>query len=405
MALARVVDLVFDDIRSGDAGLALSRLARGPDDAAYGFARVTMRSVLVLLVVSVPFAASAFDVEWSGYLRDDITVYNIREGFGLIDEGYRMGNYLRLRVDMDATVNDSVYVSATPQFTYLSGIYTEDFNTGMPIDEFEVGLARAQADYFSDHLQLTLGKQRLKISQALFFSPLDVFNPVDITEPTSERDGVLAGRATVYAFGNSGARLIYVPEEQWDVSPKALKIFTTVWNLDLGLSYVEPGWYDIGMVGFDCNGSAGDFGFYGEAVYEVRNDVEGTERGNFRAAAGGSYGWEDGPSFFVEYYRDERGATGPSDYDLGEILQGHRFTLARDYAGGMVTYSPRPLLMAAFTGLVNVNDESYYLNPSLTWNPLDGVDLILDANYFGGDETSEFYYYPPFYRLQIFAYF
>jgi hypothetical protein len=306
---------------------------------------------------------------------------------------------------MDAAVNDSVYVSATPQFTYLSGIYTEDFNTGLPINEFDVSLARAQVDYFSDHLQLTLGKQRLKISQALFFSPLDIFNPVDFTETSGERDGVLAGRVTVYAFGNTGARFIYVPEEQWNVSPKAAKLFTTIWNFDLGLSYVEPGWYDIGMVGFDCNGSAGDFGFYGEAVYEVRNKVEGIERGNFRAAVGGSYGWENGPSFFVEYYRDERGAADPLQYDLSELLFGHRFTLGRDYAGGMVTYSPHPLILASFTGLANLNDESYYLNPSVTWNALEGVDLMLDANYFGGDELSEYYYYPPFYRAQVFAYF
>ncbi|MCP4228940.1 MAG: hypothetical protein GY771_02170 [bacterium] len=361
--------------------------------------------ILMLLIRLFTTCAAAINVEWSGYLRDDLAVYNVREGFGLVDEGYRMGNYLRLRIDMDATVNDNVYVSATPQFTYLSGIYAEDFNTGLPIDEFEVGLTRAQADYFSDHFQLTLGKQRLKISQALFFSPLDIFNPVDFTEPTTERDGVLAGRATIYAVGNTGARFIYIPEEQWNVSPKAVKLFTTIWNFDLGLSYIETGWYDISMAGFDFNGSAGDFGFYGEAVYELRNEVEGIEDGNFRAAVGGSYGWENGPSFFVEYYRDERGAVDPLEYDLNELFLGHRFTLGRDYAGGMVTYSPHPLFLTAFTGLVNANDESYYLNPSVTWNALESVDLILDANYFDGGTMSEYYYYPPFYRLQVFAYF
>lgn len=356
--------------------------------------------VICAALANIGPAAWGADLAWSGYLRDDVTVADRR--FGLVT-GTRLGNYLRLRLDLDATLNDHVSVTATPQFIYLSGDRTRDPYFGRPLDKnYDVGLSRAQVDFFWDRLQLTLGKQRLDLSTAYFYSPLDIFNPVDYTEPKSEREGVTSGRATVYFTGFAGARLLMVPEDRWDESPKAGRLFATVGDFDVGASYLEPGYGRVHTVGLDFAGSVGDLGMYGEAAADVHGT--GGEAGA-RGTLGLNYGWRNGPNVTVEYYRDQRGATKTADYDLKDYYLGRRLSLGRDMAGTVITYFPHPMWLAGFAAMANVHDGSYYLNPSITWSAFEDVDLKLETDYFGGEPQTEFYYQHPIYRFQVMAYF
>ncbi len=356
--------------------------------------------VICAALANIGPAAWGAQLAWSGYLRDDVTVADRR--FGLVT-GTRLGNYLRLRLDLDATLNDHVSVTATPQFIYLSGDRTRDPFLGEPLDKnYDVGLSRAQVDFFWDRLQLTLGKQRLDLSTAYFYSPLDIFNPVDYTEPKSEREGVTSGRATVYFTGFAGARLLMVPEDRWDESPKAGRLFATVGDFDVGASYLEPGYDRVHTVGLDFAGSVRDLGIYGEAAA----DVHGTDgEPGARVTLGLNYGWRKGPNITVEYYRDQRGATDEADYDLKDYFLGRRLSLGRDMAGTVITYFPHPMWLVGFAAMANVHDGSYYLNPSITWSAFEDVDLKLETDYFGGKPQTEFYYQHPIYRFQVMAYF
>jgi hypothetical protein len=355
---------------------------------------------ITLTVAQFRSAVGAAELEWGGYLRDDFTITDRR--YGAVT-GTRLGNYLRLRLDLDAYVTDNVSVTATPQFIYLAGDRALDPYLGTPLDsEYEVNLSRAQVDFFWDRLQITLGKQRLKLSTAYFYSPLDVFNPPDYTEPKSERDGVLSARATIYFAGFSGVRLIFQPEDTWHVSPKAGRLFMTVWNFDLGASYIEPGYDKTKTVGFDFAGSIRDVGLYGELAFDAHSP---TGRQYPRGTVGLNYGWRDGPNFTLEYYRDQRGVTDPKSYDIIDYIEGKCITLGRDMAGGYVTYYPHPLWLLSCAAMVNVHDDSYYLNPSLTWSVYEDVELKVETDYFGGPEISEFYIQHPIYRVQVMGYF
>ncbi|MGD8720091.1 MAG: hypothetical protein PVH29_14885 [Candidatus Zixiibacteriota bacterium] len=356
--------------------------------------------VTTALLTALSSAGNAAELAWSGYFRNDVTVTERR--FGLVT-GTRLGNYLRLRLDLDASLNDHVSAMVTPEFVYLSGDKARDPYLGAPLDrDYDVGLNRAQVDFFWDRLQLTLGKQRLDLSTAYFYSPLDVFNPVDFTEPTTERDGVTGGRATVYFSGFAGGRLIMVPEDRWDESPKAARAFATVGDFDFGATYLEPGYDYVHTVGLDFSGSVGDLGIYGEAAA----DVHGTAgEAGARGTLGLNYGWRKGPNVSLEYYRDQRGAADTAAYDLKDYFLGRRLTLGRDVAGAVITYYPHPLWLAGAAAAVNVHDGSYYVNPSLTWSAFEDVDLKLESDYFGGEPQSEFYYQHPIYRFQVMAYF
>jgi hypothetical protein len=360
-----------------------------------GYRRLT---ATVLSALALSGVAGAAEFGWGGYFRDDVTVTDRR--FGLVT-GTRLGNYLRLRLDLDASLNEHVSVTATPQFIYLAGDEARDPYFGLPLEkDYDVGLARAQVDFLWDRLQMTLGKQRLDLSTAYFYSPLDIFNPPDYTEPKSEREGVTSGRLRAYFTGFSGVGLLLVPEDTWETSPKAGRLFATFGEFDVGLSYLEPGYERLGTAGFDLAGSVGDWGMY----LETAADVRGGEL-NPRAAAGLNYGWRRGPNITLEYYRDERGATDVADYDLKDYYLGRRLTLGRDMAGLVATYYPHPMWLAGLATIANLHDGSYYLNPSVTWSAFEDVDVKVETDFFNGAAGTEFYYQHPVYRFQVMAYF
>ncbi len=231
----------------------------------------------------------AAEINWSGYLRDDITVTD--RHLGAIVGNY-LGNYLRLRVDLKAYMNKHASLTATPEFTYLSGDRLLDPYTGLPLaSDHDVGLNRAQLDLWWERLQITLGKQRLQLSNSYFFSSLDVFNPANYTEPTVEREGVTAARMTGYWSGFSGERLIFVPRQNWVDSPKAARTFVKVDNFEMGATYLEPGYDAVKTTGIDLAGPIGELGLYLEAA----GDVDSPEhRLGPRATLGVNWGWRNG---------------------------------------------------------------------------------------------------------------
>lgn len=143
---------------------------------------------LLFVILTLPVLAVgvfAADLSWGGYLRDDVTV--VDRHLPAATDDY-LGNYLRLRLDLKAYLGEHASLTATPEFVYLSGERLFDRYTGQPLGtDHEVGLNRAQVDLSWERLQVTLGKQRLQLSNSTFFSSLDVFNPADYTEPKSER--------------------------------------------------------------------------------------------------------------------------------------------------------------------------------------------------------------------------
>ena len=182
--------------------------------------------------------ASAVEISWGGYLRDDITVTDRHLGAVV---GNYLGNYLRLRVDLKAYMNEHASLTATPEFTYLSGDRLLDPYTGLPLaSDHDVGLNRAQLDLWWERLQITLGKQRLQLSNAYFFSSLDVFNPANYTEPTvgtrggyrCPHDRLLVGVFRRAADLRAPAELVWIRPRRRALSSRwaALRWAPPIWN-------------------------------------------------------------------------------------------------------------------------------------------------------------------------------
>ena len=64
--------------------------------------------------------------------------------------------------------------------------------------------------------------------------------------------------------------------------------------------------------------------------------------------------------------------------------------LARDYIGVGFTKELHPLVKLELYQIVNLNDSSHFLNPSITWNAVRSLYLTAGIQRFGGSIASEY---------------
>jgi len=57
---------------------------------------------------------------------------------------------------------------------------------------------------------------------------------------------------------------------------------------------------------------------------------------------------------------------------------------------GQIAKEITPLFRVDFSGILNPNDESWYLGPSLSWSVDTNFDITFIGLIFGGDDFTEF---------------
>jgi hypothetical protein len=77
--------------------------------------------------------------------------------------------------------------------------------------------------------------------------------------------------------------------------------------------------------------------------------------------------------------------------DLVErIDRGELFVLGRSYLAGLVRFEAHPLVNLSGTVIANLEDGSWLLQPKMTWNLAQNLDLLLGATLAEGPASSEF---------------
>ncbi|UCD83377.1 MAG: hypothetical protein JSU92_08625, partial [Deltaproteobacteria bacterium] len=79
-----------------------------------------------------------------------------------------------------------------------------------------------------------------------------------------------------------------------------------------------------------------------------------------------------------------------SDEFLKRLARGEIYNIARDYLGVFFSYPIFPLLILQGTAIFNIDDRSIFLSPALEYSILTGLDLMIGANIFKGQEGSEY---------------
>lgn len=366
-----------------------------------------MRQLLLAGLLTVP--AGAVDFEASGYLKN---LYQLnRTG---VRRAKVTSDLTRARVSLGASHGSvRVHVDYDHELRFGTLLRSADFRQfglGEPPSHFNLApsissgpdvnyrhrLYRGWIQARLWDVRLRFGRQRIAWGTAKLWNPVDVLNPY---QPTSvereERRGVdaLHVRRGVGDLGQIEAA--YTLSDRWAGSDLLGRIRGSVGGTDLSvLGGHVAGSTGSWMVGGAWSSNLKGGNFHGEWSYVdlVFKDPF------FRGVVGYEYTFSADPFWtpfkdvwwVFEYLYNGRGPSDPRFYDLASLATGREVSLARNYIGTGITKELHPLVKAEFYSLYNLDDQSHFVAPSISYNPIGELHLSTGWQRFGGTPNSEY---------------
>lgn len=251
-------------------------------------------------------------------------------------------------------------------------------------------LYRASLTFTRGDTDVRLGRQRIAWGTGRFWSPLDLFNPINpIAVERDERlgvDAVLAEHKLGPLSRVSGAYARYGGDE-WS---SALNWHSNVRALDY--SFIAGRSRGENLVGADLNGQIGGAGVRAELVqYE---DYA-------RAVLALDYAFQNTLTLSGELYYNGAGTDDTAAYDFTGLFARRIQNVGRRYFGGYAAYELTPLVKWLNYLVVNLGDRSRFFSPVLVCSLQPNLDLSIGAQFFGGASGSEYARLQDLYYAQL----
>jgi hypothetical protein len=307
-----------------------------------------------------------FATEYSGFYRNQFTVYNIKSPI-LSDI-----NKARIRIESEHFVGE------------FDGLTFHGFDENFyESPQFSVNQAYAEFDFGMTNT--TIGKQIILWGSGMFWNPTDIFNELPMFDPKIDFSGTNAIRTEIATGDFSYCWGAFSPESSLEDSRFVLRNVLNVWNSDFGVSYLKNGQLNQEVIAFDVKSQ-----LYG-ANWWVET-AKFTTQNYFTYIVGFDYTINigNGVYFGAEYFHDESGENNFENYDLMTQITENRRTLAKDYIFGMVNYSWSYIANSNIVSIINLNDESFIINPSISISPLQDVEVILGGYIPIGENRTEY---------------
>jgi hypothetical protein len=254
---------------------------------------------------------------------------------------------------------------------------------------------RAWAAYENDKMKVTLGRQRIAFGSALFYSPLDVFNPVSpLSLEPGERVGVDGVDCEIELGPSSYFSLAYGIGNVIDQSRFAAYYKTTVKTTDLHFlaARIFADW--IAGAAFASNVKQGKL--YGEASYTW------PEQGKnyFRGTIGYQYNFSNGLLLTTEYYHNDgvihASALGLADASAIFTQTNALATVDRNFLGVSAGFDLTELIRFNSALLLDLDAGSFYIGPSFSFSAPHSIALEAGAQLFSGNGKGDFGLLPDF---------
>lgn len=255
----------------------------------------------------------------------------------------------------------------------------------------DLSLYRGSASFRTASTTVTVGRQRIAWGTARFWSPADVFNPIDPLQVEGDvRQGVDAVQVE-WAPPDRGwrATAVYAPQERWERSTAALRMGRTVagWDITAFGGRFRQDW----VGGADAAGQWGGAGVRAEMTYTRRSETSPSDNA-LRFTAGADYAWSRVYVVGEYFYNQARPPCGSiAACALTFVLPTTElFTFHRHFASVGARYSLTPLLKAETYLVADLTGSSLLVNPLLRYNAATNIDLSIGAQLFASGTSGEF---------------
>ena len=365
--------------------------------------------VILFLIILSDFGISGDNFSFSGYYKAFFTGFKMpleEPAIGAVNNRLRLKlsinpvSWLSLdasydfspRIQDPSLFQESIFFASIDSSGYRAddfparlyprtGKLAGSFGIFHNLDRFFVTVKTKIADIF-------IGRQAIAWGSAHFINPTDVIAPFTFNElDTEERRGVDALRVRVPLGMMDELDMGYIFGKDLKFSGSAFYLRGKIYLLKTDISALLMGFRENLLAGLDITRAVGGAGAWVEAAYVVpdffKKDkdlyaVDEEYRKNyFRASAGMDYNFSGKLYGFFEYHFNSAG--GKKSIDYTEVFNKVAFTEGAVYLMGQhylnlgVTYQVTPLI--PFTGIVivNANDGSITLSPSLEYNIAENI--------------------------------
>lgn len=354
---------------------------------------------LLLLLPTLPALAQQPTLALHGYAKG----LGIRSSSILTNDVYFL-DINRVRLEGRADVGERFHAEVWLDTEVLLGSFlgTPEFALGQTLErptfldldwtitsgrryQVQQQLFRAFATYYIGQAHVTVGRQRIAWGTGFAWNPTDILNPFNPGAiELGEKAGVDAAYMSVPLGAFSRVEAVVAPGRRRGRSSVAARAGTNWREYDVSImgGYFRDDW----VLGGDFAGYLGNAGLRGEAAYTWSHDG----RNYLRAILNADYNFSGGYYVLVELYFNGQGTRDPADYDLGALLTGETFNLAKEYAAASVGKAITPLLGGALYSLVNLDDQSALIGPSLTYSLRANLELAASTYFFLGKANTEF---------------
>jgi len=258
-------------------------------------------------------------------------------------------------------------------------------------------LYRGTLQWRSSAGDFRLGRQQINWATALIWNPMDVLNPVSPLQlEPNERIGVdaLLWDKAWGALGRISA--VYAPQHNANEASSALRIKRFIGGIDASVMAGE--FADVTKMGISGSGSVAGTGWRTEIVWSDREEA----RGYWQAVANLNWSLRNGVNLALEYYYNGN-SLQPRALDLSRLTAGKPMDTSRHYTGALISQNINPLWEYRIVVIRNADDASWVLYPRSTWTlPVtQETYLTAGAQWFGGDDDSEFGRLEPLALLEV----
>jgi|GEM_PF-2071813 len=249
---------------------------------------------------------------------------------------------------------------------------------------------RAYLSYENEKIKFILGRQRIALGNAFFYSPLDIFNPQSpVSLEPEERLGVDGASLEFNLAPNSYLIFGYGLGEVIDESRFALYYKFLVNSYDIGILSARI--YQDWVLGFSFFGYIKQAGFYGEATYTLPEQGENY----LRATIGYQYAFPNSWLLILEYYHNDGIIKDmPENMELLLINQTGLITMNRNFLGLSAGTDITPLLRFNSGIIYDLDGSSFFIAPSIIYSAPYSITLQAGMQLFAGDDESEFSWLP-----------
>ena len=371
----------------------------------------------------LPGLINRFNLKWSGYLEDTLTLEHIRAR----DSAAVLNNSkarLNLSGDLTSFLSFGLGVVAEANLGdrdyQLLDYLPEDEAALIPpelspafvhrLDEVDLYFQEAFTTLSSPNVSFRIGRHKFYSGTGYAYNPIDLFNPKDPLDPTYETRGQDAALLTLELAPATSLELTLRSGYDFKTVDNQIRLTTSWKGWDLAFQYTHHhrrriDWALDGsqrefiwrLAAMEFSGEMGGIGIYGEGGYAFINGPE--EIGSLARAVqdherfliGADYTFEWQLYVQAEYLRFGQGRDNKDDLDLndrlayltGEIITGNQDTL---YLGA--GYPLTDLMDLSLYTIINLNDPSLILNPWLEWDLRPGWKLSAALNVPLGQENS-----------------